>query len=116
MTIAESLSRDQSAGGSALTLYAWRGAKGAIQVSECRVKIGKGAVADVLAAAQAWVGFAPQDATAKKATFLFTDEGGGHKALAEADRDAAAAGAGLQMMTVSADQDGAIVSILKIKK
>lgn len=116
VTVAESLSRDTSAGGAALTLYAWRGAKGAIQIAECQVRIGKGKLAEMRAAAQAWLGFAPQDATAKKATFLFTDEGGAHKAVAQADRDTAAAGAGLQMMTVSGDPDGAIVSILKIKK
>ncbi|MGI8840283.1 MAG: hypothetical protein ACR2F8_05820 [Caulobacteraceae bacterium] len=116
VTVAESLSRDTSAGGSALTLYAWRGAKGVIQISECKVRIGKGGFADAQAAAQAWVGFAPQDATARKATFLFTDESGARRAVAQADRDAAAAGGGLQMMTVSADPDGAIVSILKIKK
>jgi len=116
VTVADSLSRDTSAGGSALTLYAWRGAKGAIQISECKVRIGKGKLAEMQAAAQAWLGFAPQDATAKKASFLFTDEGGAHKALGPADRDAAAAGAGLRMMTVSGDPDGAIVSILKIKK
>lgn len=115
-TVAESLSRDTSAGGSALTLYAWRGAKGAIQLSECKVRIGKGKFADAQAAAQAWLGFAPQTATAKKATFLFTDEGGAHKALTQADQDAAAAGAGMQILTVSADQDGAVLGILKIKK
>ena len=116
VTVAESLSRDTSAGGSALTLYAWRGAKGAIQLSECKVRIGKGKFAEAQAAAQAWLGFAPQAATAKKATFLFTDQGGTHKALTQADQDAAAAGAGMQILTVSADQDGAILGILKIKK
>ncbi|MGI9170307.1 MAG: hypothetical protein ACR2FH_09055 [Caulobacteraceae bacterium] len=116
VTVAQSLSRDSSAGGSALTLHAWRGAKGAIQISECKVRVGKAKLAEIRAAAQTWLGFAPQDATAKKATFMFTDEGGARKAVAQADRDAAAAGAGLQMMTVSGDSDGAIVAILKIKK
>ncbi len=116
VTVAESLSRDTSAGGAALTLYAWRGAKGAIQIAECKVRIGKGKLAEMQAAAQAWVGFAPQDATARKVTFLFTDDGGARKAVAQADRDAAAGGAGLRMMTVSGDADGVIVSILKIKK
>ena len=50
------------------------------------------------------------------ATFLFTDQGGTHKALTQADQDDAAAGAGMQILTVSADQDGAILGILKIKK
>lgn|GEM_PF-7121823 len=116
VAVADSLSRDTSAGGAALTLQAWRGAKGAIQISECKVQVSKGKLADLQAAAQAWAGFAPQDATAKKATFLFTDEAGAHKSLAEADREAAAAGAGLQMLTVSANPDGALIGILKIKK
>jgi len=116
VTVADSLSRDTSAGGAALTLQAWRGAKGAIQLSECEIQVGKGRFADLQAAAQAWAGFAPQDATARKATFLFTDEAGAHKSLAEADREGAAAGAGLQMLTVSANPDGALIGILKIKK
>ena len=116
VTVADSLSRDSSAGGSALTLYAWRGAKGAIQISECRVRVGKGKLADMQAAAQAWLGFAPRAATAKKATFMFSDEGGARKGLAEADQEAAAAGGGMQILTVSGDQDGAVLGILKIKK
>ncbi len=116
VVIADSLSRDSSAGLAALTLQAWHGAKGAIQVSECQVQIGKVRLAALQAVAQAWAGFAPQEATAKKATFLFTDDAGAHRALAEADREDAAAGAGLQMLTLSTNPDGTLVGILKIKK
>lgn len=115
-TVTESLSRDSSVGGSALTLYAWRGAKGAFQMSECTVRVGKGQFAEMQGLAQSWLGFAPQSATAKKATFLFTDQGDTHKALASADQDAAAAGTGMQILTVGGDDDGAILGILKIKK
>ncbi|MEO8927458.1 MAG: hypothetical protein ABI306_09895 [Caulobacteraceae bacterium] len=116
VTIADTLARDSSAGGSALTLHAWRGAKGAVQVSECTVRIAKARFADMQGAAQAWLGFAPRSATAKKATFMFADEGAAHRALTSADQEAAAAGAGMQILSVSGDEDGAILSVLKIKK
>lgn len=115
VSVTDSVSRDNSAGGAALTLFAWQGVKGKIHVSECKVRVGKGKFAEVQAMAQTWLGFAPQEATPKKATFMFTDDAGGHKALAAADRDAAAAAAGLQILTVSAGQDGAVLGILKIK-
>lgn len=116
VTVTDTLARDKNAGGAALALYAWQGAKGAIHVSECKVRVGKAKSADMQTAAQAWLGFAPQQATAKKATFEFTDDGGAHKALTAADRDTAAAGAGMQILTVTGDQDGVILDILKIKK
>jgi hypothetical protein len=116
VTVADSLSRDSSAGGSALTLYAWRGAKGAIKISECKVRVAKANFTDIEGRAQAWLGFAPRAATAKKATFMFSDDGGAPKALTEADQEAAAAGPGMQILTVSGDQDGVVLGILKIKK
>jgi hypothetical protein len=116
VTVTDTLARDKNAGGATLALYAWQGAKGAVHVSECKVRIGKAKSADMQTAAQTWLGFAPQQATAKKATFEFTDDGGAHKALTTADREAAAAGAGMQILTVTGDQDGVILDILKIKK
>ena len=115
VSVTESVSRDSSAGGAAVTLFAWHGAKGKINVSECKVRVGKGKFAEMQAMAQTWLGFAPQETTPKKATFTFTDEAGGHKALTAAYRDSAAAAAGLQILTVSAGQDGAVLGILKIK-
>ncbi|MBA3810320.1 MAG: hypothetical protein H0X27_01510 [Caulobacteraceae bacterium] len=116
VAVTDKISRDAKAGGADLTLFAWRGMKGAIQVSACTVRVGRSKAADLRERAQAWAGFAPQDADAKKATFRFTDDAGARKPLAKADYDAAAAGAGMEILTISADGQDAILDLLKIKK
>ncbi len=116
VAVTDKISRDAKAGGADLTLFAWRGAKGAIQVSACTVRVSKAKADDLRGRAQAWAGFAPQDADAKKATFRFTDAVGARKPLAKPDYEEAAAGAGMEILTVSADGQDTILDLLKIKK
>ena len=117
VAIADRLSRELKAGDSPLTLSAWRGTtKSGVQVSACTVRVAKPDFAGLRGAAQAWIGFAPQDDAATKAIFRFTDTASAHKALASGEYDAAAAGTGMEILTVSGDSHGAVVDLLKIKK
>jgi hypothetical protein len=117
VAVTDKLSRASKVGGAALTLFAWRGAaKGGVQVSACTVRVTKADFAGVQGAAQGWLGFAPQDATPKKAVFRYTEADGAHHALASTEYDAAAAGTGMEILTVSSDAQGTVVDLLKIKK
>jgi hypothetical protein len=116
VTIGGHLTRTHSANKVDLTLSAWQGLKGAVKVSDCTVRGGKDQYAAAVGAAKAWLAFAPQEDTAKKAIFRFTDNAGTHKALTSGEFDAAAAGAGLEILTVAGDQDGAVVDLMVIKK
>ena len=115
--VTDKLSRASKVGGTALTLFAWHGtAKGGVQVSACTVRVAKADSAGVQSAAQTWLGFGAQDISPKKAVFRFTEADGAHHALASSEYDAAAAGAGMEILTVSTDPKGTVVDILKIKK
>ena len=116
VAVSDKISRDKAMGGSTLTLFAWRGLKGTIQISACAVRVSKARFDDLQGAAQTWLGFAPQDSAVKRATFRFTDAAGAHKPLAKTDYDDAAAGAGMEILTVSADGQDTILDLLKIKK
>ena len=116
VAVSDKISRDKSMGGATLTLFAWRGLKGAIQISACTVRVSKGRFDDLRGVAQAWLGFAPQEGAEKKATFRFTDAAGAHKPLAKTEYEDAAAGAGMEILTVSADGQDTILDLLKIKK
>jgi len=115
--VSDRVSRATRVGGTDLTMFAWRGATNAkIQVSACTVRVSSFKSVPLKAEAQAWAGFAPQGVDAKKVTFQFTDDGAVHRALAKGDYDAASAGAGLEMFTVSADGPDTILDLLKIRK
>jgi hypothetical protein len=117
VAIADRLSRELKAGDTPLTLSAWRGTtKSGVQVSACTVRVAKPDYAGLHDAAQAWIGFAPQDDAATKAIFRFTDTASAHKALVSGEYDAAAAAAGMEILTVSGDNHGSVVDLLKIKK
>ena len=116
VTVSEKLTRVTDIDKVGLTLSAWRGARGAVNISDCTVHIAKAEYPAVLDAAKAWLAFAPQDTTAKRSTFRFTEDGGAHKALTAADFDAAAGAAGLEILTVSGDQSGTVLDLMMIKK
>ena len=116
VTIGGQLTRTRSAGKVGLTLSAWHGLKGAVKISDCTVHTAKTEYSAAVEAAKTWAAFAPQDSTSKRSIFRFTDSAGAHKPLTNADFDAAAAGAGLEILTVSGDQNGAALDLLVIKK
>jgi hypothetical protein len=115
VTVIESLARTAMAGDARITVYAWHGTKGKIEVSVCTMRVTGPKYAVLDGEAKAWVGFAPQTATDEKSSFQFTDAGGARKALDKTGYDAAAAGAGLEMFTVTADGQQTIIDLLKIK-
>jgi hypothetical protein len=115
VTVTESLARTVVAGGAKLTLFAWHGAKGDVQVSACTVRVSPAKLADMTADAKSWVGFAPQSADAAKAIWQFTEAAGGRKALEKSEYTAAAAAGGLDFFTVKTDGPEIILDLLKIK-
>ena len=117
VTISDKLSRGETVGGQDLTLLAWQGAaKGGTHVTACTVRISHPNYAKLRAAAEVWAGFAPQTNAARRASFQFTDTDGVRHAVAAGDANAAAAGSGLEIMTVWLDPNGAVLDLLKIKK
>jgi hypothetical protein len=116
VAVSESVSRGAKIGDTALTLFAWHGLKGAIQITACSVRVTGGKFDDLKADTQAWAGFAPQSEDPKKASFHFTQDGGVHKPLEKSDYEAAAGAAGLEFLTVSQDGPETILDLLKIKK
>lgn len=116
VTITESLARTVVAGAAKLTLFAWHGSKGDVQVSACTVRVSPAKFADMAADAKGWVGFAPQSADTAKAIWQFTDAAGAHKALQKSEFTAAAATpGGLEFFTVKPDGSEVILDLLKIK-
>jgi len=116
--VTDSISRGLTVGESHLTLFAWRGAKGDVQISACTVRASPAKSDPLKADARTWTGFDPQsvDAQSGRIGYQFTDDADAHRALAKTDYDAAAAGAGLELMTLSTDGSDTILDLLKIKK
>jgi len=115
VTVTESLARTVIAGGAKLTLFAWRGTKGAVQVSACTVRVAQAKYADLSHDAGAWAGFAPQVASPTKSVWQFTEDSGAIKAVQKADFNTAAAAGGLDFFTVTATGPETILDLLKIK-
>ncbi len=117
VTVADKLSKATTAGRAGLVLSAWTGAtqKG-VKVSDCAVHVAGTDFGALRAAAASWLAFAPAESTAKKAVFRFTEDAGAHRALTANEYDAAAGGAGLQILTVSGDANGTVLDLMMIKK
>jgi hypothetical protein len=98
-------------------LSAWHGTtKAGVRISDCTVHVQKAAFPEVKEAAGAWLAFPAQEDTPKRAIYRFTDAAGARRPLTSAEFDAAAAAAGLQILTVSGDADGTVLDLMMIKK
>lgn len=115
VTVAESVARQVAVGGTKMTLFAWRGSKGTVQVTACTVKVTQTPFAGVADDAKAWVGFAPEAATSAKAVWRYTENAGVKSAVQKADYDKAAAAGGLDFFTVSQVGPETVLDLLKIK-
>jgi hypothetical protein len=115
VTVSESLARSERVGATPLTVYAWHGMNGKIAVSACTVRATGAKFGPLAADARAWVGFAPQSMADGKAKYQFTQTAAGLKAVDSTTFNAAAAGSGLELFTVSPDGDDTILDLLKIK-
>jgi hypothetical protein len=116
VVVSSQISRTKTVAGDKLVLQAWTGLKGAVKIAACTVRAPNSKTDEVKAAVQTWVGFAPQITDPKRISFRFADEAGARRALTQADYDAAAAGPGLEMLTVSNDGTDTIIDLLNIKK
>jgi hypothetical protein len=113
--VTESVARTVVVNGAKLTLFAWHGTKGQVQVSACTVRVSPAKLADMAADAKSWLGFAPQTADAAKAAWQFTEAAGGRKPVEKSDYTAAAAAGGLDFFTIKVDGPEIILDLLKIK-
>jgi len=117
VTIADKITRSSTADKTGLVMSAWHGAtKTGVKVSDCTVHVAKSDFGPLKDEAAAWLAFTAQETTPKKAIYRFTDTGGAHHALAAGEYDAAAGGAGMQILTVSADANGTVLDLMMIKK
>jgi hypothetical protein len=115
VTVAESVARQITVGGAKMTLFAWRGSKGTVQVTACTVKVTQAPFAGLADDAKTWVGFAPEAATGAKAVWRYTENAGVKSAVQKADYDKAAAAGGLDFFTVSQVGPETVLDLLKIK-
>jgi len=116
VVVSAQVSRSKTVAGDKLVLQTWTGLKGAYKITACTVRASNSKTDEIKAAVQAWVGFAPQASDPKSITFRFADEAGARRALTQADYDTAAAGPGLEMLTVSNDGTDTIIDLLNVKK
>jgi hypothetical protein len=117
VTIADQITRASTADKTGLVMSAWHGAtKSGVKVSDCTVHVAKSDFDAMREQAATWLAFSAQETTPKRAIYRFTDTGGAHHPLAAGEYDAAAAGAGMQILTVSADANGTVLDLMMIKK
>ncbi len=113
----DKLTRGKSIAGADANLAAWRGKTASgVTVSDCQVQMSKGDFKNAVAGVQAWTGFAAQDGQGQKAIFRLTDVAGARTAVAQPEYDAAAAGPGMEIVTVTSGSGGVSLDLLKIKK
>lgn len=117
VTVADQMTRSSNADKTGLVMSAWHGTtKSGVKVSDCTVHVAKSDFGALRDQAAAWLAFAPQESTPKRAIYRFTEAAGARHALAAGEYDAAAAGAGMEILTVSADANGTVLDLMMIKK
>jgi hypothetical protein len=117
VTVADQLTRASTADKTGLVMSAWHGeTKSGVKVSDCTVHVARSDFGPLRDEVAAWLAFTAQESTPKKAIYRFTDTGGAHHALVAGEYDAAAGGAGMEILTVSADANGTVLDLMMIKK
>jgi len=117
VAVGQKMSRAYRAGNVGLILTAWSGMKGNLKITDCAVHVAKADFNGVRADAESWVALTPQKATDKQVIYRFTQDAGAHRAVtSNAEFDAAAGAAGLQMLTISGDANGTVLDLMMIKK
>ena len=116
-TVTDKLSKASKVGGIPVTLFAWTGTlKSGVHVSGCTVRVSKPDFDEIKVAAATYTGFAPQDSDPKKVVFRYTPASARPTAIDKTGFDAAAAGEGIDILTITGDVHGAVFDLLKIKK
>ena len=114
-TVDTKVSRTTHIGGANVTLFAWHGAKGAIQADECQVEASKASFEEVRDAVASDLSMQPQQVLADKAVFQHSVKDGAFQGIADKSGfDAAAGAGGLHLLTVKKNGAGVFVSLLKI--
>jgi hypothetical protein len=116
-TVTEKLSKASKAGGVPVTLFAWTGTlKSGVRVSGCTVRVSIPDFEVIKVAAAAYMGFPAQDSGPRKAVFRYTPAAAKPTAIDTSGFDAAAAGEGIDILTITGDVHGVVLDLLKIKK
>jgi hypothetical protein len=116
VVIGEQMTRATSVDKTGLVLSAWHGTKGAVKISDCTVHVAKADFSALTHEVAGWLAFPAAETSAKRVAYRFTADGDHLKPLTPADFDAAAGAAGLQILSVSGDQNGAVLDLMMIKK
>ncbi|HWA64139.1 MAG TPA: hypothetical protein VG939_22415 [Caulobacteraceae bacterium] len=118
VSITDKAARTKTIGAMNLILSTNRGLAqtpgGALTVSDCTVRSDQGEAAALEAAAQGWLGFAGTGG-ADRMAWHFTRDGGAIKPVTD-NGDAAAAGAGLEILTVYRSGASLTMDLMKIRK
>jgi hypothetical protein len=116
VTLSDQMSRTKIAAGDEVTLIAAQGnTANAIHVSICTVYGPPAAMAEFRSRAAQWLGFGPHDSDDKTTTFHFSNDGGKLSNVADSGTEAAAAGPGLDVLSVKTDSGKSILDLIKIK-
>ena len=117
VTVSDKISKASKIGGVPLTLFAWTGTtKAGVHVSGCTVRVSKPDFDELQAATATYAGFAAQDSAPKRSAFRYTPAAAKLTPIDKSGFDAAAAGEGMDILTVTGDLHGAVLDLLKIKK
>ena len=119
VTLVEKAGRSRSVGDAALVVSMTHGTAAkdpTVNVYTCTLQTDRGGYPELKGQAQTWLGFAPAASTDTLTTFRFTEENGKLRAAADSDFNAAAAGTGMQILTVKRDGASAILDYVKIRK
>jgi hypothetical protein len=115
-TVDNKVSKATKAGDAELKLFAWHGAKGAIQANECQISASKANFEAARGAVATSLGFAAQQTTAEKSVFQFSGAVDAPKAIDSSQFEEAAGNGGLSLLTVSKQGSGAFLELLRIHK
>jgi len=119
VTVIEKQGRKKTLGDASLVLSMTHGTAAkdpSVNVFTCTLQTDRGGYPQLKELAQAWLGFDPASTTEATATYRFTEENGTLRAAAASEFDSAAAGTGMQILTIKRDGGNAILDYVKIKK
>lgn len=119
VTVVEKAARTKSLGDASLMLSLTHGTATkdpTVNVYTCTLQTDRGGYPMLKAAVQAWLGFDPATTSESVTTYRFTEEGGKLRAADASEFNTAAAGTGMQILTVKRDGNDAILDYVKIKK
>ena len=113
--VSNTVAKARKIGEANLVLYSWKGAKGPVTASECRIQASRADFRALQGAVAASLGFPGAQTTPTKVVFHYAGPGAAPKAITDNSQfDAAAGAGGLYILTLSSDGKGASADLLKL--